>query len=537
MSKARPSSFGKSDIAHERALIYCRVSSDRQASEGHGLESQEQRCKEFADRQGYVVDQVFRDTYTGGGDYKERPAMSKLLGFLDSHPYRNYAIIFDDLKRLARDTQSHMTLREELRSRGAVPESPNYNFDETPEGVFIETVHAAHNQLEREQNRRQVIQKQRARLEAGYWSFGAKRGYEIIKSPEHGKLSIPQKGSAEVLRNALEGFANGVFVRKIDACEYLVREGFWKTQRPEKYIEKFSRILSDPFYAGFIEYPVWEVTRRKGKHEGIISQDIFEANQKRLKRGDVVKRIRRDVSSDFPMRGLVVCDRCGVSFTAAWSRGRAKKYGYYSCHKRGCSVYGKSIAKKEIEDGFGELLKRHTLKPKVERVLGLVFDQVWKEEISDLQKARTSMNELRKDLKVKEAHLTEKVLSARSQDLQEAYERQLENTVRELKEMGDLGWEGLDTNIPYRTALAKATALLRSPYLVWESLEVEEKQKLFNFIFEEKIQYDLADGYRTEKTPQAIRLFEEFVGANAQNVEVVGIEPTSRELAPEDLHG
>lgn len=42
-----------------RALIYCRVSSIKQRLEGSGLESQEQRCRAYADDKGYVVEAVF----------------------------------------------------------------------------------------------------------------------------------------------------------------------------------------------------------------------------------------------------------------------------------------------------------------------------------------------------------------------------------------------------------------------------------------------------------------------------------------------
>ena len=241
----------KGEIKYTRAIIYCRVSSDKQASEGHGLEAQERRCRDYAERRGYQVDRVFKDTYSGGGDYMDRPDMSELLSFLDKRPYLNYVVIFDDLKRFAREVKFHLKLREELRARNAIPECPNYSFDDSPEGVFIETVHAAHNQLEREQNKRQVIQKMKARIENGYWAFGTKRGYKIIKDPIHGKLSVLNGNDAKLLKEALEGFATGVFVRKMDACKYLVEKGFWKLE-PKRYVYLFDKMLRDVFFAGYL---------------------------------------------------------------------------------------------------------------------------------------------------------------------------------------------------------------------------------------------------------------------------------------------
>jgi DNA invertase Pin-like site-specific DNA recombinase len=144
------------------AIIYCRVSSKKQEMEGHGLDSQETRCRKYAESKGYTVETVFRDTFSGGGDFMARPEMRALIAYLDAHPHKNYVIIFDDLKRLARDTVFHLKLRQEFGSRGAKVECPNFAFEDTPEGEFVETILAAQGQLERQQNKRQVIQKMKA---------------------------------------------------------------------------------------------------------------------------------------------------------------------------------------------------------------------------------------------------------------------------------------------------------------------------------------------------------------------------------------
>lgn len=45
--------------------------------------------------------------------------MSALLDYLDDNPVDNYVVVFDDLKRLARDTAFHLKLRREFDARGA----------------------------------------------------------------------------------------------------------------------------------------------------------------------------------------------------------------------------------------------------------------------------------------------------------------------------------------------------------------------------------------------------------------------------------
>lgn len=60
------------------ALIYCRVSSLKQMREGHGLSSQETRCREYAALKGYEVFDVYQDEGVSGS-LINRPGMHALL--------------------------------------------------------------------------------------------------------------------------------------------------------------------------------------------------------------------------------------------------------------------------------------------------------------------------------------------------------------------------------------------------------------------------------------------------------------------------
>lgn len=86
---------------------------------GHGLQSQESRCRDYAAAKDYEVMAAFLNTITGGGDFMQRPGMKALLAYLDAQPDENFIVIFDDLKRLASDTRAHLDLREAFRNRGA----------------------------------------------------------------------------------------------------------------------------------------------------------------------------------------------------------------------------------------------------------------------------------------------------------------------------------------------------------------------------------------------------------------------------------
>nr|WP_319390403.1 recombinase family protein [uncultured Cohaesibacter sp.] len=71
--------------------------------------------------------------------------------------------------------------------RNAIRICLNFNFEDTPEGKFLETILAATGTLEREQNARQVRQKMKARVEQGFWVNRAPVGYKYVRSPRGGK--------------------------------------------------------------------------------------------------------------------------------------------------------------------------------------------------------------------------------------------------------------------------------------------------------------------------------------------------------------
>lgn len=133
----------------KKCLIYCRVSSQRQVNEGHGLDSQEVHCHEYAKSQGYEIVETFRDEGESGGLF-DRTGMKQLLSYLEEHRVESekIVVIFDDLKRFARDTEIHFALKKEIYGRNGTVESPNFKFEDTPDGKFVETVLAAHAELD-----------------------------------------------------------------------------------------------------------------------------------------------------------------------------------------------------------------------------------------------------------------------------------------------------------------------------------------------------------------------------------------------------
>lgn len=104
------------------------------------------------------------------------------------------------------------------------------------------------------------------------------------------------------------------------------------------------------------------------------------------------------------------------------------------------------------------------------------------------------------------------------------YEQQVEDASLELEGLEEQMEGETDLLVPYRTALKKATKLVKDPYSVWNKVDVNEKHELFFFLFDERIVYSLKEGYRTAEIPRTARLFEEFVTTNSDSVDPRGFE-------------
>ena len=148
----------------------------------------------------------------------------------------------------------------------------------------------------------------RARTLNGYWVFQAPVGYEYAHQRGHGKILVRKEPIAAILREALEGYAAGRLETQVEVKRFL--ESFPEFPKDTAtgliHNQRIHDILTRPIYAGYLEVPNWNVSLRKGQHEGLISFETFQKIQNRLSTGAKAPA-RKDISADFPLRGFVLC--------------------------------------------------------------------------------------------------------------------------------------------------------------------------------------------------------------------------------------
>lgn len=512
----------------KKAIIYCRVSSDRQVAEGHGMDGQERMCRSYAETNGYNVIGKFGDEGVSGG-VVDRPGMKKMLAFLDkvSGQGDETIVIIDDIKRWARDVEGHFALKTAIMTRNATLESPTHRFEESPEGKFVETVMAGAAELERNQNKQQVCRRMKARLEAGYWTFYQPPGYTYAKVPGHGKIIVPKEPEANIIREALEGFASGRFETQVDVQQFLQSKGFnhWGTGKMT-YLEQVKRLLTREVYAGYIYYPKWNVTRRKGHHEALITPDTFQKIQDRLA-GKQKNAQRKDIHKDFPLRGFVLCAHCKQPMTAGWTQGRNQKYPYYRCRVQGCTMRNKNIRKDDIETQFEKLLSEIKPQEKILEVVRIELLALYNEKIKDVDAMQKRRSDRLRQIKDDIDTFCERIKEARSPAVINAFEEKIESLEAEKLRLGDTTKKTETYNIEFEPALHRVMEFIKDPLLMWKTGDLAQKRLVLRIVFDEPLVFDAKTGFYTASLslPVAISC---TTGENLKYVvEMPGIEPGS----------
>ncbi|BDI34133.1 hypothetical protein CCAX7_61840 [Capsulimonas corticalis] len=479
----------------EEAVIYCRVSSARQIQEGSGLESQEQRCRSYAEAHGYSVVEVFREEGVSGGTLL-RPAIHQALTFLQKRSSPTVLII-DDLKRLARSVETHIALKAAVAKCGSRLESPSFRFEDSPESNFMETVLAGAAELERNQNRQQVLNRMKARLETGHWAFRCPPGYVMGRTGAHRKVMVPDGGRAELIREALTGFASNRFFSLMDVQRFLSAHGFFGSGRRGSVTVELNRVrtmMTEMLYAGCLEYKPWGIQLCRGVHEPLISLETFQKIQDKLaeRRAPIKRASDHD---EFPLRRLISCGVCGHPLTGSGTTNKGRRYLYYHCYHKGCAEYGKTTGADDLEREFEGLLRRYHLKRPVLQAARQMVVETWEEEYRDMDNraAARQMEAGRIQGQVRE--LTQKLVILSNETAIRAVEESIVELERKRLILTQKPAEATRGDVDVGSAFDRVVCLLEDPYQTWKSGDTHNKRLITQMLFDSPLTYRRKSGF------------------------------------------
>ena len=188
-------------------IAYLRVS-HTESLNGTSLETQEKRCKAFAELHGFTIDKVYSELVSGGVEFRKRPIFQKVLSELKS----GSKLVVSRLDRLSRKVIDTLKIVDDFKKQHkevCITDIGNIHKDGVSK-IFV-TILASLAEIERENISQRIkaskkIAKEERKFLGGYSEFG----YKV----EDKKL-VPDDKEFVVLQSMVNLRKSGLGYRKI----------------------------------------------------------------------------------------------------------------------------------------------------------------------------------------------------------------------------------------------------------------------------------------------------------------------------------
>lgn len=358
------------NLYNKIAAAYIRVSDERQ--DEYSPDSQLKKIREYAARDGYYIpdEYVFYDDGISGRNTKKRNDFNRMVAMAKEKDHPFEVIYVWKFSRFARNQEQSIVYKNLLRKKGISVVSVSEPIPEGPFGALIERIIEWMDEFYSINLSTEVTRGMTEKASRGEPNCPPPFGYYMKD-----KKWFPdeESGAANIVREVFTRYANGEGVREIatDIGKRGVRTKFGGM--PENRWVNY--MLNNPAYIGMIrwsldgaracakrDYHNENIMTVPGHHEPLISQELWEAVQKRLAEQKKMYSAyaKKDQPVEYMLKGLVRCSSCGS--TLAVNGYSSKKHGIRNMqccnYARGSCHTSHSISMTKIESGFIEALEQ-----------------------------------------------------------------------------------------------------------------------------------------------------------------------------------
>ncbi|HEY2809921.1 MAG TPA: recombinase family protein, partial [Rhabdochlamydiaceae bacterium] len=305
-----------------KALLLARVSS-REQEEGQSIPAQERRLREYAERKGLVVDEVFKITESSTKDTRKQ--FEKVLDRIRKSR-EILALVADTIDRVQRSFKESVVL-EDLRKEGKVEihfmreglvlnlKSNSADILRWDMGVMFARSYVLQLSDNIKRSKEQAARK-------GVWMGLAPIGYMHGVNENGQKMIILDPDRAPFIQKLFEMYATGN--HSLQTLKKTITQIGLRTRKGEPLaISQINKILKKPFYCGLMDTKYGVVEHA---YETLISKALFQQVQ------DVIngfhKIPHKTAIKPFVFKGLITCAHCGCVVTPEIHK---RRYVYYSC--------------------------------------------------------------------------------------------------------------------------------------------------------------------------------------------------------------
>ena len=317
-----------------RAVYLLRVSSARQMHtatdidpEGNSIPTQRGCCDvKRKELRAVKVGEYIEPGYSGQS-IEKRPIFKELLKRIKEQRDVDYVIIYMR-SRIFRNYKEAVAVKTALEKLGVRIISAKENFGDGDMGEAMEAITDIFNWLEVRRNGADISTKMLNKVKNGGSVGIAKVGYlNVTVNIDGHKVNTVSKDDdrAPLIAMAFELAASGKFdnVEQIHAKITAAGLTMPSTGKPVS-MQTMWRLLRDRYYCGYVTYKGVEY---KGKHDPLITEELFERVQKILDtHSGTGVRLR---SHPHYLKGTLWCNRCKKRFLVQRTKGKSGGIYYY----------------------------------------------------------------------------------------------------------------------------------------------------------------------------------------------------------------
>ncbi|MCD8898180.1 cassette chromosome recombinase CcrC [Mammaliicoccus sciuri] len=309
---------------NKKIALYSRVSTSEQSERGYSIHEQEQvLIKEVLKHfPGYEY-QTYTDSGISGKNIQDRPAMKQLLDDVKANKIE--MVLSWKLNRISRSMRDVFNIIHDFKEHGVGYKSISENIDTSEySGEILVTMFGLIGSIERQTLISNVKMSMNAKARQGEAITGRVLGYKLSLNPltQKNDLVIDER-EANIVKEVFDLYLN--HDKGLKAITTILNQKGYRTINHKPFsVFGVKYILNNPVYKGFVRfnnYQNWSAKRRsgksgenevilvKGKHEAIISEEMFDQVHEKL----VSKSFKpgRPIGGDFYLRGLIKCPECG----------------------------------------------------------------------------------------------------------------------------------------------------------------------------------------------------------------------------------
>jgi len=292
-----------------KTAVYVRVSTDEQAKEGYSIRAQIDKLKNYVMIKEWDLYKVYADEGISGKNITERPAINELIADIKAGRVNN--VLVYKIDRLTRSTRDLLELADIFSDNNCSFSSVMESIDtQTASGRMFLKIIGIFAEFERENIAERITLGCEKKVREGYTlaNFTASYGYERDTDDKIQKIN-PEE--AEIVKEIYAMYVDGNMSYNA-ICKNLNHRGVKPKLGDTWGHHSIRNVLRNANYIGKVRYSIDDEERyfeAEGKHEAILSEEIFKQAQSKMSRNKS-KSITKRPREDNYFSGTMYCGLC-----------------------------------------------------------------------------------------------------------------------------------------------------------------------------------------------------------------------------------